>query len=170
MNTFILRWDPNISSYKMETHLEILSHVRNMEIPNEFDWSVHDWQKVKDGDMVILLQVGTDNDGIAMIGKITGNPEADESWRKDGSKAHYVYISIFDAFNPAEQKDFRAENFENDFPKIKWHKGHSGELIDKATAKRLFDKLNPLIQNTDDKQGGLLKTFMQYGWDIPFID
>ena len=167
MNTFILRWNPNISSYKMETHLDVVAHAKKMEFPKEFDWSVHDWQKVKDGDMVILLQVGTENDGIAMIGKIKGSPEADESWRDDGSKAHYVYIDVFDAFNPAEQKDFRAENFENDFPKIKWHKGHSGELIDKATADRLFTKLIPLIQNIGDMQCDMLGLFMKYGWDIP---
>ena len=170
MNTFILRWNPNISSYKMETHLEIVSHVRKMEIPEDFDWSVFEWQKVKDGDMVILLQVGTEDDGIAMIGKIMGKPEADESWRKDGSKTHYVFISIFDAFIPAEQKEFRAENFENEFDKIKWHKGHSGELIDQATAKRLFDKLEPLIQNTGDMQCDMLRIFMRDGWGIKFYD
>ncbi len=170
MNTFILRWNSNISSYKMDEHLRIISHVREMKIPNAFDWSVHEWQKVKDGDMVILLQVGTENDGIAMIGKIQGNPEADESWRKDGSKAHYVFISIFDAFNPTEEKEFRAENFENDFDKIKWHKGHSGELVDKAFANRLFEKLDTILKKSDHKQGGVLKTFMQYGWDIPYLD
>lgn len=170
MNTFILRWNPNISSYKMETHLELISHVREMEFPDKFDWSVYEWQKVKDGDMVVLLQVGTDNDGIAMIGKIKGVPEADENWRKDGSKTHYVYIDIFDAFNPADEKEFRAENFENDFDKFKWHKGHSGELIDKATANRLFEKLDRIVKETDHKQGGVLKPFMQYGWDMPYLD
>ena len=170
MNTFILRWNPNISSYKMETHLEVISHVRKMEFPNKFDWSIYDWHKAKDGDMVILLQVGTDDDGIAMIGKIVGEPVADESWRKDGSKVHYIYIEIFDAFNPAEQKEFRAENFENEFDKIKWHKGHSGELIDQAIANRLFDKIEPIIQGTGDKQCDMLRLFMQYGWNIPFID
>lgn len=170
MNTFILRWNPNIFSYKMETHLELISHVRKMEIPTQFDWSIYEWHKAKDGDMVIRLQVGTDDDGIAMIGKIDGEPVADESWRKDGSKVHYIDITIFDAFNPAEQKDFRAENFENDFDKIKWHKGHSGELIDQATANRLFDKLEPIIQGTSDTQCDMLRIFMKYGWDISFID
>ena len=118
--------------------------------------------------MVILLQIGTENDGIAMIGKIKGSPEADESWRDDGSKAHYVYIDIFDAFNPSEQKYFLAHNFENEFLKIKWHKGHSGELIDKTTADRLFRKLTPLIQNTSDMQCDMLGLFMKYGWNIPF--
>ena len=170
MNTFILRWNPNISSYKMETHLEVVAHAKKMEFPQSFDWSVFEWQKVKDGDMVILLQVGTDSDGIAMIGKIMGKPEADKSWREDGSKAHYVYIEIFDAYNPSEFKELLAENFENEFDKIKWHKGHSGELVDKAFANRLFEKLDTILKKSDHKQGGVLKLFMQYGWDIPYLD
>lgn len=170
MNTFILRWNPNISSYKMEQHLYLVSHIRKMEIPVHFDWSIYDWHKAKDGDMVILLQVGTDDDGIAMIGKIAGAPVADDSWRKDGIKVHYVNITIFDAFNPSVQKEFRAENFENEFDEINWHKGHSGELIDKSVAKRLFDKLVPIVQRTQDIQGDMLRIFMRYGWDIPFAD
>ena len=164
MNTFILRWNPAISSYKMERHLEIVSHAHKMQFPESFDWSVRDWQKVKDGDMAVLLQVGTENDGVAMIAKIVGAPEADESWRGDGSKVHYVNLSIFDAFNPAEQKQFRAENFESDFETIKWHKGHSGELIDKATAKRLFEKLNSAVRQTGDIQQGMLDAFIEHGW------
>ena len=170
MNTFILRWNPNISSYKMETHLEVVSHAKMGNVPHRFDWSVQDWQKVKDGDMVILLQVGTDSDGIAMIGKIKGKPEADESWREDGSKTHYVYIKIFDAYNPSEFKELLAENFENEFDKIKWHKGHSGELIDKATVDRLFEKLEPIIQRTGHKQCDMLKLFISNGWNICFVD
>lgn len=93
MNTFILRWNPNISSYKMQEHLDMIPHIRKMEFPFHFDWSIYDW-----------------------------------------------------------------------------HKGHSGELIDKATASRLFDKMIPIIQGTGDMQCDLLKIFMKYGWDIPFVD
>ena len=170
MNTFILRWNPNISSYKMETHLEVVAHAKKMEFPQSFDWSVFEWQKVKDGDMVILLQVGTDSDGIAMIGKIMGKPQADESWRKDGSKAHYVYIEIFDAYITTEFKELLAENFENEFDKIKWHKGHSGELLDKATADRLFKKLIPIIHRSGHKQADMIEDFIENGWHKGYLD
>lgn len=165
MNTFILRWNPNISSYKMETHLEVVSHAKKMEFPQNFDWSVFEWHKVKVGDMVILLQVGTDADGIAMIGKIIGTPEADRSWRNDDSKAHYVDIEIFDAYNTYEENELLAKNFEDEFDKIKWHKGHSGELIDKATAHRLFKKLIPIIHRTGHRQANMLEYFMANGWE-----
>ena len=170
MNTFILSWNPNISSYKMETHLEVVSHAKMGNVPQRFDWSVQDWQKVKDGDMIVLLQVGTDSDGIAMIGKIKGKPEADESWREDGSKDHYVYIEIFDAYNPSEFKELLAENFENEFDKIKWHKGHSGELIDKATADRLLKKLIPIIHRSGHMYAYDIENFIEHGWRILYND
>ena len=42
MNTFILRWNPAISSYKMEIHLDLVSHVKKGEFPMEFDWSIRE--------------------------------------------------------------------------------------------------------------------------------
>lgn len=135
MNTFILRWNPNISSYKMETHLEVVAHAKKMEFPQSFDWSVFEWQKVK-----------------------------------DGSKAHYVYIEIFDAYITTEFKELLAENFENEFDKIKWHKGHSGELLDKATADRLFKKLIPIIHRSGHKQADMIEDFIENGWHKGYLD
>lgn len=147
-NAFVLRWNPAISSYKMEKHLENVHHVKKMEIPNGFNWSVRDWQTLKVGDIFILLQVGTQCDGIAMIGCFCSVPYEEESWRSDGSKLHYADMEIFDAFNLEKEKEFRAENFEKDFPEIKWHGGHSGELLDEETFKRLFEKVEQLVRDS----------------------
>ena len=141
MNTFILRWNPAISSYKINSHLDIVSHVRKMQFPNNFNWSVREWENLKKGDTFILLQVGTDADGIAMIGRFISSPYEEESWRGDGSKVHYADMEIFDAFDLSEQKEFRTAEFEKDFPKIKWHGGHSGEELDEKTSKKLFSKI-----------------------------
>lgn len=75
----------------------------------------------------MLLQVGTDNDGIAMIGKFISEPYEADSWRKDGSRIHYADIQVFYACDLDEKKFFRASYFESKFPAIKWHGGHSGE-------------------------------------------
>ena len=141
MNTFILRWNPAISSYKMKSHLDIVSHARKKQFPNNFNWSVREWENLKKGDAFILLQVGTDADGIAMIGRFISSPYEEESWRGDGRKVHYADMEVYDAFDLSEQKEFRAAEFEKDFPKIKWHGGHSGEELDEKTAKKLFSKI-----------------------------
>ena len=116
MNAFILRRNPAISSYKMKDHLAVVSHAKKLETPNGFDWSVKEWQKLKAGDAFVLLQVGTDNDGVAMLGRFSSDPYEDKSWRKDGGKVHYADLEIFDAFNLEKEKGFRAESLEKDFP------------------------------------------------------
>lgn len=72
MNTYILRWNPAISSYKKKAHLNLISHLKKGQLPTQFDWSVREWEKLKKDDFFILQQVGTENDGIAMIGKFAG--------------------------------------------------------------------------------------------------
>ena len=106
-----------------------------------FNWSVREWQKLKKNDAFILLQVGTDNDGIALVGKFCSEPYESASWRNDGTKIHYANMQIFDAFDLANEPKLRAENFESSFPKIRWHGGHSGELINEESASALLEKL-----------------------------
>ena len=79
MNLFILRWNPNISSYKTKSHLELISHIRKNEQPVDFNWSIREHEKLAKGDMFILQQVGTENDGIAMIGKFKNTCYEDDS-------------------------------------------------------------------------------------------
>ena len=63
-----------------------------------------------------------------------------------------------------------VENFENEFDKIKWHKGHSGELIDKATADRLFKKLIPIIHRSGHVQSYQIEDFIENGWHKAYLD
>lgn len=92
-----------------------------------YNWSIREWQELHAGDAFVLLQVGTDNDGIAMIGKFISEPYEADSWRKDGSRIHYADIQVFYACDLDEKKFFRASYFESKFPAIKWHGGHSGK-------------------------------------------
>ena len=96
----------------------------------EFDWSIREWEQLKINDMFILLQVGTDNDGIAMIGKFCSEAYEDDSWRKDGKKIHYADMQLFDAFDLATDTAMRAENFEKDITsEIKTRKHQAACLV-----------------------------------------
>ena len=116
MNTFILRWNPKISSHKMKQHKEFCEKIIDGSI--FYAWSVQEWRKVKPGDAFVLLKVGTKNDGIAMIGKFITKSYSAESWRKDGTMEHYADIQIFFACDPTKKKSFRSIYFENKFPEI----------------------------------------------------
>ncbi len=161
MNVYILRWNPAISSYKMESHLDIVKHVKKGQYPDQFDWSIYEWEELRPNDMFILLQVGTDNDGIAMIGKFVTGAYEDDSWRKDGKVYHYANMEIFDAFDLSKDKDMRAENFEKDIY-IKWHGGHSGELLKKEIADALVEKIRKVTScKTVRFDGADLDDFMK---------
>ena len=159
MNVYILRWNPAISSYKMERHLDIVSHVKRGEYPDQFDWSVREWEELKPNDMFVLLQVGTDNDGVAMVGKFISEAYEDASWRKDGKTIHYADMEIFDAFDLSKETKMRAENFEKDI-QIKWHGGHSGELLSKEIAETLTEKLKQANKDDERWKGNALEDFL----------
>lgn len=160
MNVYILRWNPAISSYKMKTHLNIVSHVKKGEYPTQFDWSVREWEQLRPNDMFILLQVGTDNDGIAMVGKFVTEAYEDESWHEDGKTYHYANMEIFDAFDLSKETSMRAENFEKDIF-IKWHGGHSGELLNQETATALTEKLKAATKDNKHWEGNALEDFLK---------
>ena len=146
MNTFILRWNPAVSSYKMEDHKENCERIKRE--PVFYNWSVREWQNLNAGDAFVLLQVGTDNDGIAMIVKFISNAYESDSWRKDGTKIHYADIQIFYACDLSEKRSFNAKYFENKFPNIKWHGGHSGEKISEQDSEKLIDRIDSAMKNT----------------------
>ena len=163
MNTFILRWNPNISSYTMEKHLDIVSHINNGEFPPDFDWSVWDWQRVKIGDVFVMLQVGTDNDGIAMVGRFSSKAHEDDSWREDGSKIHYATMAVLDAWDLTKETTLAASQFERLFKQIDWHSGHSGTWLRRRVAKNL---LTYLVNKMMHKGRWNEKAFAYFGLEM----
>ena len=118
----------------------------------DMNWSIYDWEKLEEGDFFILQQVGTDSDGIAMIGTFSSLPYGDRSWkRRDGTNLFYadmyVHFMISRRLNRQKTDDRKiqvpdenikdiskplimdAVSLERKFPDIQWHKGHSGVLI-----------------------------------------
>ncbi len=146
MNTFILRWNPAISSYKMEEHKKICERLKNEVV--FYNWSVREWENLHAGDAFVLLQVGTENDGIAMIGKFISEPYESDSWRKDGTKIHYADMQIFYACDLDKKRSFRALYFEKKFSDIKWHGGHSGEKLSEQVSEELIARIDFSLKNT----------------------
>ncbi|MBP5175163.1 MAG: hypothetical protein ILP07_04520 [Treponema sp.] len=160
MNTFILRWNPAISSYKMAEHKNVCRQIKEKE-PVLYNWSIREWQELHAGDAFVLLQVGTDNDGIAMIGKFISEPYEANSWRKDGSMIHYADIHVFYACDLDEKKFFRSAYFESKFPAIKWHGGHSGEKVSAQDSNRLITRIDFAMKNTYGFESTNFTDFLQ---------
>ena len=159
MNTFILRWNPAISSYKMEEHKKICEQIKNEVV--FYNWSVREWENLHAGDAFALLQVGTENDGIAMIGKFISEPYEGDSWRKDGTKIHYADMQIFYACDLDKKRSFRAVYFEKKFSDIKWHGGHSGEKLSEQVSEELIARIDFALKNTYGFESSKFSDFLK---------
>lgn len=171
MKCHILRWNPNISSYTKERH----SFFINATLKNEFyqfDWSIYDWKEAESGDFFILQQVGTEEDGIAAFGLLSGPVFERKSWRKDGTKSHYCDLNIWAIINRDICKKFSAVEMEKICPEVDWHGGHSGVLVSEETGEKIFLHLfmnlmgtlgpNPAIAFKDIGEEDLQDNFVDY--------
>lgn len=165
MNLYILRWNPNISSYKTEDHQDLVSHIKNNEQPTDFNWSIREYENLAKDDMFIVQQVGTDNDGIAMIGKFKDSCYESDSWRKDGTKLHYADMWIMDAFDCDKENPLPAKRYEKLFPEIKWHGGHSGVVVEEDLDDKLINEIEKDMIKAGLWKEGELDKFMSWNFD-----
>jgi hypothetical protein len=147
-NLFLLRWNPNISSFTEEEFREGLDRLLDGN-PAFLDWNLLDWHLVRPGDWALLARVGTDADGIAGILRLTGDVYAAPSWRGDGTTLHYAYGEVRLFQDAAATGLFSAAALEPDFPEIDWHGGHSGPRIPPALAERLALRLADDLAHAD---------------------
>ena len=47
---------------------------------DDFNWSVWEYEKAKEGDKFFMVKVGPGTNGIVMAGKFTSEPYKDEDW------------------------------------------------------------------------------------------
>lgn len=173
MNLFILRWNPAVSVYKKEQHVDLVNHIKNNEMPKNFNWSIHDYEKLSKDDMFILQQVGTKNDGIVMIGKFKGPCYEDDNWRDDGSEIHFADMWIMDAFDCDNENVLPATRYEKLFPKIEWHGGHSGILVEEEMDDDLINQIEADLIKAGIWKNGELDKFMAWEFESeagPFLD
>ena len=140
--TYLLRWNPTISSFKLETYRQA-----TIECPDGFgyDWSIYKWEDAHEGDRYFMLRTGDENAGIVFRGVFTSDPYEDDDWAGQGKQRHYMKMDCFDCV-PADQKPpIDIELLEKEIPEIDWHKGHSGELLSEETAEKLNELWNKLV-------------------------
>lgn len=133
MKTYIMRWNPGISSSKIEDFREALK-----KWPNGFcgDWSIYDWEDAHEGDEYYMVRVGDGPNGVVHVGHFLREPYEGNDWAGTAKKRHYVDISIEHPCDPDEPM-ISIENLQSVLPEIEWRRGHSGELLTEEQAERL---------------------------------
>ena len=88
--TIILMWNPYFSSYKMEQFEDELHHL-HLGMTTDYNWSIHEHDKVEDGDRFFMVRCGRGRAGIVMSGALVGDPYGGEDWAGRGRKIYYSY-------------------------------------------------------------------------------
>ena len=136
-NTFLLKWNPAISSYTMERLDNDMEEWSVGYWDNDFDWSVYEWQKAHKGDRFFMARVGEGNTGIFAAGRFTSEPFKDEDWSGKGREIYYMKMEFEAVFHPERTAIISTEELERELPHLDWRKGHSGQILDKEDTVKL---------------------------------
>lgn len=137
-NTFILRWNPAISSYTMaRLDSDMEDWAKGYWNEDDFDWSIYEWQKAHRGDRFFMVRVGDGNTGIMAAGRFTSEPYKGEDWSDKGREVYYMQMEFEAVFHPERADIIGTEELERELPDIDWCKGHSGQMLNKESAERL---------------------------------
>jgi len=147
--TFILMWNPAISSVKLDDHNK---SVENM-LTEYFNWSVCDYKEAKCGDRFFLVRVGEGNTGIVMSGVFESNPYEAGDWSGKGRQTFYMDMKPNIILNPETTPMLTTEDLQKSISSFDWTGGHSGRLLNPDEAKAIeelwADYVSKHIDNID---------------------
>ena len=133
--TFILRWNPAISSITIHNHIDSIAHIDDWE----FNWSVYEWEKAHEGDRFYMMRVGDGNTGIVMSGIFISEPYTERDWNRvrKTKEIHYMDMQPNYIVNPETMPIITTAQLQEAIPDFEWSKGHSGALLTDDQAERL---------------------------------
>lgn len=136
MSTIILRWNPEISSFKSADFKEAVREAAETQ-NYRLNWSIWEYEKARPGDRFFLLRVGNGNTGIVMSGMVVSRPYRGEDWSGKGRTTYYA--DLFPDFLVDTEKCPRLSiaSLEKSMPDFTWGSGHSGILLDDEYALTL---------------------------------
>ena len=159
--TFILMWNPAISSTTIHNHIDSIAHIDNWR----FDWSVHEWEKAHEGDRFFMVRVGNGNTGIVMSGIFISEPYTERDWNRvrKTKEVHYLNMKPNLIVNPETMPIITTAQLKEAIPDFEWSKGHSGVLLAEHQARKLeelFAKYMSSISEQADEDNLAIKPLM----------
>lgn len=147
MATFILKWNPAISSFTMED----CKRLCELFPFGKLNWSVWEHDKVQSCDNFYMVRVGDGVNGIVMRGMFASKPSRGSDWSGKGRVTYYCDLYINFIVDSETQPILTSEELEKAIPDFDWRRGHSGvrltdeqeEKLDKAFAK--YEKKNKAL-------------------------
>ena len=144
-NTFILFWNPAISSCKMDDYQKLLE---NRWEP--MNWSVWDYRQALIGDRFFMVRCGNGKTGICMSGTFESRPYYGEDWSGQGRDVHYIDLDRDVVINPDYCPILTTAELQAAIPDFDWTSGHSGRLIDPKSAEKLEEMWEKFLEKNAD--------------------
>ncbi len=134
MATYILFWNPAISSYTEERFLDDFESGYGVG-----NWSVHEYQQLQPGDHFYMMRCGDGNVGIVMKGVFISEAYESLDWSPK-NRPNIFYANIYQNFTINSFDDVKLlspDVLEKEIPDFNWYGGHSGRLLSESNAKIL---------------------------------
>ena len=136
MATFLLYWNPFISSYKTDRFLQdfafpegkdVLSDEPGWDRCPDFNWSIFEHEKAHQGDRFIFIKVGSEKPtGIVGVGTFISEPYRDEDWSGQGREIYYMDMEWESVINPTSDKILKTPELIKAIPEVHWSSGRAG--------------------------------------------
>lgn len=167
MATFILFWNPSISSYKLEEYRELL---RERPEDYDFNWSVWDYENAEEGDRFYMVRCknrpvpGQFNEkgrqlwepyidettGICMAGEFWSSPWRGEDWSGKGRETYYVDLNMYHMSDPDTDIIVPTSDLIEAIPEFDWKGGHSGRILDESYVEKLESLFAKALEQKKD--------------------
>lgn len=135
MKTFILFWNPAISSYKLDDFQRELEEMT--EDYNNMNWSIWEHDKAHAGDRFFMVRCGNGKTGICMSGYFSSDPYKGEDWSGKGRVTYYMNLEPDTMIHPEYLPILTTNELINAIPSFDWVGGHSGRLLEEKNAEKL---------------------------------
>lgn len=145
MKTFILFWNPAISSYHLDNFQKELEEIRSGY--NNMNWSVWEHNKAHDGDRFFMVRCGSGKTGICMSGYFISEPYKGEDWSGKGRTTYYMDLEPDVMLHPEYIPILSTTELTDNIPSFDWTGGHSGRLLKKKDADKLEELWKLFIDN-----------------------
>lgn len=156
--TFVLMWNPEVSSFKTETWHWVMEHRPFVPTLN---WSVWDHEKVEVYDRFFMVKVGSGKTGVVMHGCMDSMPRRGEDWTGQGREVFYCNLYVMQMLDAETQPIITTEALERAIPGFDWRGGHSGRLLNEDETRALntlwdkFCKENRALMDEQDRRNEL---------------
>jgi len=142
MKTFILMWNPAISSFKMEDFRDFIKNLNEYWFGDKeeymgLNWSIWDHEQAEYGDRFFMVRVGEGKTGIVMSGTLRSDPYEAEDWSGKGRKTFYMDLLCDIVVDSEKAPHITTEQLMEKIPGFDWTGGHSGRLLDTELAEQL---------------------------------